>query len=330
MQRRRVKQRLRRVLRAAMGSRATAIPLRWAMAAVRRRPRHQVRRASSRGTGSLARARSRRSARTTIPALVEGSQYNRDLAAGHRLEEGDLHLKAAQQQAKPTPVHRHERRRRQKQYARAGSALIQQQKAVSTSRASRTSSTTSPSAAQQKVDPEAAKGTTGAQLFAAIGVAMGAFGASMTGGPNTALQIVNANIDRNIKAQETNIANNKSVAEAISRTLYQARTSTPSETASARCSRRRCSMLDQAKAMADQQYAASKGTINEADVQGDARGIADLRAREDAEEWGDATKVDTQKQANEHYVPPQVVDVGWWRREGQREALRPDARRLRA
>jgi hypothetical protein len=239
------------------------------------------------------------------PALVEGSQYNRDLAAGHRLEEGDLRLQAAQQQGMADAVYSAANAQASQRLAQH-TALIQQQKEQYIAREQEKLNDLTVQAAQ-KVDPEAAKGTSGAQLFAAIGIAMGAFGASMTGGQNTALQIVNANIDRNIKAQETNIANNKSSLR-DQQNLYRQNLDAFGDRERA-ASATKMQYLDQAKAMADQQYAAAKGTINEADYKKTLAGIADLRAAE-AEKWADATKTTLSKQANEHYVAPQVVDGG--------------------
>lgn len=46
----------------------------------------------------------------------------------------------------------------------------------------------------------------GPQLMAIIGVALGAAGASLTGGPNTAAQLIEGAIDRDIQAQRDNIA----------------------------------------------------------------------------------------------------------------------------
>lgn len=61
---------------------------------------------------------------------------------------------------------------------------------------------------QKEVDPDAFMKSLGGggQILAALSVAMGQFGASLTGGQNAALQILQANIDRSIRAQEHNIA----------------------------------------------------------------------------------------------------------------------------
>ena len=60
-----------------------------------------------------------------------------------------------------------------------------------------------------KIDVDAAYGGTSGRIFSAIAVAMGAFGASMTGGPNYAMQIVDARINREIDAQKSEIEKKK-------------------------------------------------------------------------------------------------------------------------
>jgi hypothetical protein len=58
--------------------------------------------------------------------------------------------------------------------------------------------------ANQKVDPNrlfSGRAGTGAAIASTISVALGAFGASLTGGPNYALQIVNSAIQRDVDAQ---------------------------------------------------------------------------------------------------------------------------------
>ena len=60
-----------------------------------------------------------------------------------------------------------------------------------------------------KIDVDAAYGGTSGRIFSAIAVAMGAFGASMTGGPNYALNIVEGRINREIDAQKSEIEKKK-------------------------------------------------------------------------------------------------------------------------
>jgi hypothetical protein len=60
-----------------------------------------------------------------------------------------------------------------------------------------------------KIDIEAAYGGAAGRIFAGLAVALGSFGASMTGGPNYAMQLVNQRIDREIDAQKTELEKKK-------------------------------------------------------------------------------------------------------------------------
>ena len=68
-------------------------------------------------------------------------------------------------------------------------------------------------AMKAKADPDRwkVKGV-GAQIAAALGTALGAFGASLNGGPNTALEILNGAMDREIRAMEREFDQAKDVA----------------------------------------------------------------------------------------------------------------------
>lgn len=60
-----------------------------------------------------------------------------------------------------------------------------------------------------KIDIEAAYGGAAGRIFAGLAVALGSFGASLTGGPNYAMQLVNQRIDREIDAQKTELEKKK-------------------------------------------------------------------------------------------------------------------------
>ena len=72
-----------------------------------------------------------------------------------------------------------------------------------------------------KIDVDAAYGGTSGRIFSAIAVAMGAFGASMTGGPNYAMQIVDARINRELDAQKSEIEKKKGKVSELGQTLIQ-------------------------------------------------------------------------------------------------------------
>jgi hypothetical protein len=239
------------------------------------------------------------------PALVEGAQYNKDLAAGLHLEEGDLRLQAAKEQGQADAVYAAANAAASQQAA-AKAALVEQERAAYVMREREKLETLS-LAAQEKVDPEAAKGSSGAQLFAAIGIALGQFGASLTGGQNTALQIVHANIDRRIDAQKTNIAN-AGRAHDRETSLYKDNLAQFGDKQRAVLATK-VMYLDQVRAMADQQYAHARGTSNEAQYKAFQAGVATDRAKA-AEDLAKLTGVQVATQGNEHYVPTQVVGGG--------------------
>lgn len=159
-------------------------------------------------------------------------------------------------------------------------------------------------AAQAQVDPEAAKGSEGAQLFAAIGIALGQFGASLNGGTNTALQIVNSNIDRRIAAQQANI-NNAHKSLGNEQSLYK-------DNLEAFGDKERASLatkmqyLEQAKAVLDQQYAAAKTNRNKAQYLAMNEGLAKESA-ESADRWGILTNDKHATHGDEHFFAGGVV-----------------------
>lgn len=78
--------------------------------------------------------------------------------------------------------------------------------------------------ADRQVDPDRYFGRhAGGRMSAALAVALGAIGSSLTGGPNQALQIINAAIDRDIQAQEHDIQNARSAANMQGMALSQFR-----------------------------------------------------------------------------------------------------------
>lgn len=72
-----------------------------------------------------------------------------------------------------------------------------------------------------KLDIDAAYGGAAGRIFSGLAVALGSFGASMTGGPNYALQIVNDRINREIDAQKSEIDKKKGKVTELGRLLTQ-------------------------------------------------------------------------------------------------------------
>jgi hypothetical protein len=78
--------------------------------------------------------------------------------------------------------------------------------------------------AQQRIDPEGFFGGDGGfarRLGATLAVALGSLGSSLTGGPNQALGIINASIERNINAQESNLQHGRASVAAGQQALAQ-------------------------------------------------------------------------------------------------------------
>ncbi len=162
-------------------------------------------------------------------------------------------------------------------------------------------------AAQAQIDPEAAKGSSGAQLFAALAVGLGTFGSSITGGPNTALQIVNANIDRRISAQQSNI-NNAHKALSNEENLYKANLEAFGDKDRAALATK-MQYLDQAKAQLDQVYAGAKSNRNDAQYHAMQEGILNKKA-EYLDQFGVLTADRVATTGNEHYAPAHMEGGG--------------------
>lgn len=72
-----------------------------------------------------------------------------------------------------------------------------------------------------KLDIDAAYGGAAGRIFSGLAVALGSFGASMAGGPNYALQIVNDRVNRELDAQKNEIDKKKGKVTELGRLLQQ-------------------------------------------------------------------------------------------------------------
>ena len=70
-----------------------------------------------------------------------------------------------------------------------------------------------------KIDVDKAYGGAAGRIFAGLAVALGSFGASLTGGPNYAMQIVNDRINRELDAQKTELEKKKGKVTELGRML---------------------------------------------------------------------------------------------------------------
>lgn len=72
-----------------------------------------------------------------------------------------------------------------------------------------------------KIDVDKAYGGAAGRIFAGLAVALGSFGASLTGGPNYAMQIVDQRINRELDAQRTELDKAKGKVSELGRVLQQ-------------------------------------------------------------------------------------------------------------
>lgn len=75
--------------------------------------------------------------------------------------------------------------------------------------------------AESRVDPNQVFGGAGGRFGAMLSVALGELGRSLTGGDNTALRIINQAVERNIRAQETNLGQLRASASMQGQALSQ-------------------------------------------------------------------------------------------------------------
>lgn len=228
-----------------------------------------------------------------------------DSAMGHGMNAGDKQLEAAKQQASADVSYAVAHEQASRQAALEQQRINDERQAYVDDKMAQLNELSTKASA--KVDPELAKGSLGAQILGAIGVALGQFGASINGGQNTALQIVNANIDRNIRAQEVNISNAKQTLK-DEQSLYRQNLDMFGDREKAVLATK-IAYLDQAKAISDQQYAKSKGTMGEAQ-----------KAEFDQKLWnqrGDlemklaqSLAVTHEEQGNQRFIPGQAIMSG--------------------
>ena len=72
-----------------------------------------------------------------------------------------------------------------------------------------------------KIDVDKAYGGAGGRIFAGLAVALGSFGASLTGGPNYAMQIVDSRINRELDAQRSELDKAKGKVTELGRLLQR-------------------------------------------------------------------------------------------------------------
>lgn len=164
--------------------------------------------------------------------------------------------------------------------------------------------------AEKKVNPDQYwddNGGTGARIFAALAVALGQFGASLTGGSNTAMQIIQSNIDRNIKAQQANI-DNAGQTLARRRSLYAQNLEALGDPNQAYLATK-AQYLDRVKTQLGEQYASIGAKRNEAAYHDMLGKIND----EQGKIYNDYAKLAGDKltlQSTERFVPGGMAGAG--------------------
>lgn len=165
-----------------------------------------------------------------------------------------------------------------------------------------------------KIDVNAAYGGAGQRILSAIAVAMGAFGASITGGPNYALQIVNDRINRELDAQRSELDKKKGKVSELGRLMQRNETLLGDATAA-----RDLARAQTYKALADDVEARAKGrelTAQQAQV------LAQLRTQESE------ARAKLEMQLAESTAGKLLVGAG--ERQAQRAAAAGEARRKQA
>jgi hypothetical protein len=238
------------------------------------------------------------------PGELAGAEEQREYAAKNRETAGGLELQAAQQRGMADAVYAaahtkasQDANAEMQRIAHDRAQYVQQQRAKMEAFSI---------AAQEKVDPDAARRQDGiaGYVMSAIAVGLGQFGASMNGGPNAALQIVNKRIDERIAAQRDNIANaNKQLDN--QKGLYHEALGEFGDQKSAALATK-VAYLDQVKGLADQHYALAKNTSNEAAYHEFQAKVADERGKT-AEDLAKLKHTQVTTQGAEKYVPAHMV-----------------------
>jgi hypothetical protein len=163
--------------------------------------------------------------------------------------------------------------------------------------------------AQAKIDPEAhwkEKGSL-AKVMAGIAIGLGQFGAMMRGGPNSALQIIQSEIDRNIDAQKANVANAKHAYDVRSN-LYLRNLNEFGDKERAALATK-INYLDTVAGLVDQQKALAKTDEAQAAWHDMQQSIAKERAGA-ADQFAIRTHDQKTEQLSDRFVPTQVVGGG--------------------
>lgn len=160
---------------------------------------------------NLARAGEREAAAALDRARAQGPEAVRALEAAQEAERVSQaeRVQLAGERAEQTRI------------AEEDAAIERQQRRAAVQEAQSKYAAAEEDLANTKIDVAKAYGGTGGQILSAIAVALGAFGASMTGGPNYAMQIVNDRVNRELDAQKSEIDKKKGKVTELGRLLQR-------------------------------------------------------------------------------------------------------------
>lgn len=195
------------------------------------------------------------------PEELDAAAQRYKTAITHAENAADAGYRAAEFKAKNDAYYQATRQAEEQKYAQERAALLAAKQAkIDESLADLQKR--SEAVANAKVDPAAfwGEGAQGglARVLGAIAVGMGQYSSSRIGGPNTALNIINSAIDRNIAAQRDNIDNQKAGLQAKN-SLYAQNLAAFGDKESALLATK-INYLEQAKAFMEQQAALNEGS----------------------------------------------------------------------
>jgi hypothetical protein len=242
------------------------------------------------------------------PTALESMGVARDAAAGHGLLAADNRHQAATIEAE-ADAEAAKAKLVANQMGRQRLAELQAEKEAYESREMRNLQSLA-TQARAKVNPDAIwEGERGglAKVMTALAIGMGQFGAMMRGGPNTAWQIVQHQIDTNIDAQKQKIANAKD-AFTLQSNLYARNLQAFGDKERAVLATR-MNYLDQVQNMLDMKRAEAKGNIADANYHDLQQKVLNERAGAE-KEFLDLTKVKASEELTNKYHEAQAVGVG--------------------
>lgn len=237
-------------------------------------------------------------------ALADG-RIERELGAQHGVMAADARLEAAQKAGMADAVYASAHAMASKQAADQMAAIeVQRQQYVKQEQVKLEQMAAE---TQKKVDPGAywkEKGS-GAKFAAALMIGLNQFAVMWRGrGTNTAMQIIDDEINRNIDAQKTNIANARSALDKREN-LYARNLAVFGDKERAVLATK-MQYLDQVSALADAKRVEAKSTEAEAGYHELRKSIYDQRAAH-ADDFAKLTETKTAEQMNEHFVPPTII-----------------------